>query len=614
MSYETLERLERLRMLNSNRQWVNHDVYRLMYKEDLYILAYERIKSKPGNMTPGTDEETLDGFSLEDIREMISEMKTEQFCFKPVRQQFIPKPNGKMRKLGIPCVRDKIVQEVIRLILEAIYDSPHGPHFRETSHGFRPHRSCHTALREFREKWTAVNWLIEGDIRACFDELSHQTLVSLLHKKIHDQRFLNLIWKLLNAGYMDLHGVKKDSLIGSPQGGIASPILANVYLHELDEFMDGLRRDLEKGQEKHRDPVYRRLSKKKARLAARGKTRTKEFKELTKRMRATPSRQVSDPNYIRIRYLRYADDWLVGVGGSHALAEEIKQKIKTFLSDHLHLTLSEEKTHITNARTEEAFFLGTTLKIGNGGNAKLKQMTNWTGKTFKRRTTGWETVMSAPLPKLVKRLHERGFCSKEGEPTPKSGWAFLDVDQLVNLYSGVNRGIQNYYRFTDNWGQLHRVQYILEYSLAKTLALKFNISVPKVFKRFGRGFPILIEGKTGKADRKVSFYLNQDWTKKRDAFQNGTRADIDLVRTAIRMRTRSKLGKPCCICADVGQIVMHHVRHVRKLTNKRVATGFNLILRAINRKQIPVCTACHGKIHRGEYDGLHLTDLEYIPR
>jgi group II intron reverse transcriptase/maturase len=343
MSYRTLERLERLRTLNSNRQWVNHDVYRLMYKEDLYILACERIKSKPGNMTPGTDEETLDGFSLEAIREMIREMKTEQFRFKPVRQQFIPKPNGKMRKLGIPCVRDKIVQEVIRLILEAIYDSPRGPYFSDSSHGFRPQRSCHTALREFREKWTGVNWLIEGDIRACFDELEHRTLVSLLHKKIQDERFLNLIWKLLNAGYMDLHGMKKDSLIGSPQGGIASPILANVYLHELDEFVETLRSELEKGQEKRRDPVYRQLSKKKARLAARGKTRTKEFKDVTKRMRATPSRQVSAPNYIRIRYLRYADDWLVGVGGSHALAEAIKQKIKAFLSDHLHLTPSRGK-------------------------------------------------------------------------------------------------------------------------------------------------------------------------------------------------------------------------------------------------------------------------------
>jgi nicotine oxidoreductase len=124
----------------------------------------------------------------------------------------------------MPCVRDKIVQEVIRLILEAIYDSPRGPYFSDSSHGFRPQRSCHTALREFREKWTGVNWLIEGDIRACFDELEHRTLVSLLHKKIQDERFLNLIWKLLNAGYMDLHGMKKDSLIGSPQGGIASPI------------------------------------------------------------------------------------------------------------------------------------------------------------------------------------------------------------------------------------------------------------------------------------------------------------------------------------------------------------------------------------------------------
>jgi group II intron reverse transcriptase/maturase len=614
MSYKTLERLERLRTLNSNKQWVNHEVYRLMYKEDLYILAYERIKSKPGNMTAGTDEETLDGFSLETIGEIIQEMKTEQFRFKPVRQTFIPKSNGKMRKLGIPCVRDKIVQEVIRLILEAIYDSPLGPYFSHTSHGFRPNRSCHTALREFREKWSAVNWLIEGDIRACFDELNHRTLVSLLQKKIQDQRFLNLIWKLLNAGYMDLHGERHESLIGSPQGGIASPILANVYLHELDTFIEEIHTDLEKGQKKHPDPVYQRLSNRKAYLAAQGKTGTKEFKELVKQMRATSSALVNDPNFIRVKYLRYADDWLVGVSGSHALAEEIKQKIKAFLRDHLQLTLSEEKTHITNARSEEASFLGTTLRIGNGGEPKIKQITTRTGKTYKRRTTGSETVMRAPLPKLVKRLSNRGFCSKEGVPTPKSGWAHLDPDQIVNLYSSVNRGIQNFYSFADNWKQLHRIQYILEYSLAKTLAVKYKISVPKVFKRFGNGFPIVIKGKKEKADRTVSFYLNHDWTKNRDAFQKGSFSNIDLVRTATQMRTRSKLGKPCCICGDVGQIVMHHVRHVRKLTNKRQAVGFNHILRAINRKQIPVCTACHGKIHRGEYDGLRLSDLEYVPR
>jgi len=174
-------------------------------------------------MTPGTDGETLDGFSMETIQTIIEEMRTEQFRFKPVRTTFIPKANGKMRRLGIPCVRDKVVQEAMRLILEAIYDSPYGPYFRETSHGFRPNHSCHTALREFRGKWSAVNWLIEGDIRACFDELSHSVLVKTLRKKIHDERFLNLIWKLLNAGYMDLHGRKKESLIGSPEARHSQP-------------------------------------------------------------------------------------------------------------------------------------------------------------------------------------------------------------------------------------------------------------------------------------------------------------------------------------------------------------------------------------------------------
>jgi group II intron reverse transcriptase/maturase len=615
MSQKTLERLEHLRKLNSNRQWVNHEIYRLMYKEDLYIVAYERIKSKPGNMTPGTDEETLDGFSLEVIREIIQEMRVEQFRFRPVRQQFIPKPNGKMRKLGIPCVRDKIVQEVMRMILEAIYDSPNTPYFSDASHGFRPNHSCHTALREIRGKWVATNWWIEGDIRACFDELDHHTLVTILQKKIQDQRFLNLIWKLLDAGYMDLHGVKKESLIGSPQGSLVSPILANAYLHELDEFVEGLRTKLEKGKEKRRNPIYLRLLKKKRRMAARGETKTKEFKQVVTQMRALPSKQVDDPEFIRIRYLRYADDWLVGICGSHTLAEGVKEEIKSFLRDHLKLTLSEEKTHITNARTEEAFFLGTTLKMGNGGNAKVTLQTTQSGKTFKRRSTGWETVMNAPLQKLLKRLNDRGFCAKTGEPISKGGWTYLDADQIVNLYSAVNRGIQNYYRFVDNWAQLSRVQYILELSLAKTLAQKFKISVPKVYKHFGKGFTIAIKGKGGKEDRKVSFYLNHDWTKKRDAFQNGKIPHIDLVQTAARMKTRSKLGKPCCICGEnAGQIVMHHVRHIRKLTNKREPTGFNRILRAINRKQIPVCTACHGKIHRGEYDGLRLSDLEYIPR
>src|SRR6266849_10612834 len=288
MSQKIPERLETLRKLNSNRQWVNNDLYRLMFKEDLYIIAYERIKSKPGNMTPGTDGETLDGFSLKTIRKIIEAMRTESFQFKPVRQSFIPKANGKMRKLGIPSANDKIVQQAIYMILEAIYDSPSTPYFQETSHGFRPNHSCHTALREIREHWSAVNWFVEGDIRACFDEVDHQTLVSILRKKIKDERFLNLIWELLNAGYMDLHGRKKESLIGSPQGGILSPILANAYLHELDEFVEGLRVQHEKGRRKQRNIAYQRLSWQKSRMVKRGETKTQEFQRISQMMRKLP--------------------------------------------------------------------------------------------------------------------------------------------------------------------------------------------------------------------------------------------------------------------------------------------------------------------------------------
>ncbi len=610
------ERLEYLRKANSNRSWINDDLYRLLYRADLYMLAYERIKSKPGNMTPGTDGETLDGFSLETIQTIIQELQTEQFRFKPVRTTFIPKANGKMRKLGIPCVRDKVVQEALRLILEAIYDSPYGACFRETSHGFRPNHSCHTALREFRGKWSAVNWLLEGDIRACFDELNHAVLVNVLRKKIHDERFLNLIRKLLNAGYMDLQGKKKESLIGSPQGGILSPILANAYLHELDEFVEGLRVQHEKGRRKQRNMAYQRLSWQKSRMVKSGETKTQEFQRISQMMRKLPTLRVDDPGFIRIRYLRYADDWIVGIWGSRALAEQVKQEIKTFLRDQLQLTLSEEKTRITHARTEEASFLGTQLKLGAGTEAKLALQTNMWGKKFKRRSTGWETVMKAPLPRLVKRLGDRGFCTKEGRPISKSGWAFLDTDQIILLYSSVNRGIQNYYRFVDNWARLQRIQYILQYSLAMTLGRKFKISTPKVFKRFGKALTYVIRDKEGHEKRTVSFHLNHDWAKNRDAFQTKGRTDIDLIKSEMYMRSRSNIAKPCCICGETlgnVQIVMHHVRHIRKLSDKRQATGFNRVLRMLNRKQIPVCKTCHEKIHRGNYDSLKLSDMAYLP-
>jgi nicotine oxidoreductase len=292
-------------------------------------------------------------------------------------------------------------------------------------------------------------------------------------------------------------------------------------------------------------------------------------------------------------------------------------RTKDFLLETLKLRLSEEKTHITNARAEKTHFLGTNLKVGSGGTPNVVLTTNGSGKRFKRRSTGWETVMQAPLSKLIRRLRDKGMCSIEGRPLAKRGWAFLDAEQIVALYSSVNHGIQNYYRFADNWSRLSRIQSILQSSLAKTLALKFQITTSQVFKKLGKDMCIKAEGKDGKKDREVRFYLNHDWSKNREAFQQGTHTNIDQLRISIGMRTRSKLGKPCCICGatgDVMQIAMHHVRHIRKLSSKRKAVGFNGILQKLNRKPIPVCEECHGKIHRGAYDGLKLSNLAYLPK
>lgn len=607
----SLERLEVIRKLNGeNREWVNSELYRLMYKQDLYILAYERIKSHPGNMTPGTDDETLDGFSLAMIDELIEEMKTERYRCKPVRTAYIPKANGKMRKLGIPCTRDKIVQEVVRLILEAIYDSPHGSYFSENSHGFRRSKSCHSALKDIQARWSGVTWFLEGDIKSCFDDIDHEILLDVLRKKIKDERFISIIRKFLRAGYQDLDEARKDSLAGTPQGGIVSPILANIYLHELDEYVEQLQKELEKGELRRPNPEYRRLQKRRQYLAKIGKIDTGEYRELGVQMRKLPSLDTHDPNFVRVKYARYADDWLIGVTGPHQLAEEIKERVGQFLKSRLNLTLSVEKTRITQARTEEATFLGYQIRLGRSDKEPKQTLsTNASGKSFKRRSTGMQIVLKAPMEKLVQRLYQKGFCNKHGRPMHKAAWIQLDEDQIILLYSSVNRGLQQYYRPTDNWAEMHRVQYILKFSLAKTLGAKRQRPITQVIQ----GKDISVKVKRAKGQEKtITFYRNADWTTRRGAFTDSP--EVDLVRMNVRLRTRSKLGWPCVICGGEQEIAMHHVRHVRKGLTSRGSQGFTRVMAILNRKQVPVCTSCHNKIHRGEYDGLSLKELAYDPR
>lgn len=603
------ERLEVIRQLNKKRGWINRDLFRLLFKPDLYVIAYGRIKSEPGNMTPGTDGETLDGFSEDEINKLIQEIKTQTYECLPVRTAFIPKANGKLRKLGIPSVRDKIVQEVIRMILEAIYDSPHGAYFSEQSHGFRRSRSCHTALQDVRKEWAGMTWLVEGDIQSCFDDIDHQILIEIVREKIQDERFIALIWKILKAGYMDLKdGGRKDSLAGTPQGGIVSPILANIYLDKLDKFVDGLRSELDSGKHRKHNNAYKRLQDQRLYLAKKGETKSARFEQLGKDMKKLPSMDMYDPDFRRVKFIRYADDFVVGVIGSHELAEQIKERIGTSLKEDLKLTLSKEKTVITNARSEEAKFLGYRLKIGSVKSQKQSKARNGSGKEVKKRTTGMQVVLKAPMEELIKRLHQKGFCDKKGYPKHKAPWILLDEDQIIHLYSSINRGILAYYRPVDNWARLQRVQYILKYSLAKTLAAKRKTTIANVIS--DKEIRTTVE-RENKPPKVVTFYQNHDWSTNRSAFSKAK--NIDLVTMNVRLRTRSKLGLPCCICGSAERVQMHHVRHIRRMSDKQ-PKGFTAVMSKLNRKQVPVCVTCHRQIHNGGYDGIALKDLAYDPR
>lgn len=601
-----LRRLRIIRKLNGDPNWVNQDVYRLMYERDLYILAYENIKSSPGNMTPGADGETIDGFSKKTIENLIEEMKDQSFAFTRARRIYIPKANGKLRPLGIPSARDKVVQEVLRIILTSIYDGEN-PTFLPCSHGFRAQRGTHSALKEVRS-WHSVNWFVEGDIKGCFDNIDHGTLIEILSKRIRDQRFLDLIWKALKAGYLE-GSTQVNSLAGTPQGSIVSPILANIYLHEFDSWMERFRTEHELGERKRINPAYTAIVKDRTRLLKRGFSKTDdEVLELDKRMRQTPSLWHNDPKYARIKYVRYADDWIVAVDGPLALATKLKEEATAFFRDRLKLELSTEKTHIRHSRTEQAKFLGTMIQIGMGGEESgvHRRIVTKEGKTIYRRIPVTHlTFMTAPRDDLIRRLNERGFCDKNGKPQAKSVWIAQDDHTIVQRYGQILAGILNYYSFVDNPLVLKHIQHILHFSCAKTLCRKHQLSLRKLFRR--RRLELVTPKRwdeNGKAIAFESLPLRRNWTKNRTLFL--VNADLrDEIRLGINKRTRSKLDRPCAICGSPDDVEMHHLRHVRK--GKTI--GFAAVMSAINRKQIPACRECHNKIHAGKYDGIALSDL-----
>jgi group II intron reverse transcriptase/maturase len=560
-------------------------LYRQLFNKELYLLAYGNIYSNSGAMTPGASTETADGMSEDKIEQIIGLMRREKYRFCPARRVYIPKKNGKLRPLGMPTWSDKLVGEVVRLLLEAIYE----PQFSDSSHGFRRFRGCHTALREINNTWTGTAWFVEGDISDCFGSLDHEILLGILAEKIHDNRFLRLIRNMLKAGYLE-DWEYHDTLSGAPQGGTVSPILSNIYLHKLDEFVEReLIPQYTRGATRAANPAYRQADALLRRARRRG-DRT-EARRLALEMRTLPSTDPTDPGYRRLKYLRYADDVLLGFTGPKAEAGEIKAKLARFLRETLGLELNQGKTLITHARSQRARFLGyhitvqhSSTKISNG-----------------RRSANGKIALKVP-PDVV-----RAQCARyreHGKPWHRPRLQNLDDYDIVRVYGAEYRGVVNYYLLAQDAWRLRTLRWHAEVSMLKTLALKHQSTVAKMAARHkakvitGDGPRTCFEARRrrkGKPDLVARFggiILRQD---RRAVITDPAPVRVRVPRKELLARLRQR---ECELCETGITVAVHQVAGLRELGKPGPGQPtWAALMAKMRRKTLIVCAPCHDWIH-----------------
>lgn len=542
-------------------------IYRIFFNEEMFMLAYERIKSKQGNMTPGTDGQTIDGMTINRIGKLIESLKNESYSPKPAKRVYIPKKNGKKRPLGIPTIDDKLVLEVARMILEAIYEG----YFESTSHGFRPFKSCHTALVSIKKTFTGVKWFIEGDMKGFFDNIDHATLINILRLRIADERFLRLIWKFLKAGYIEEWHVN-NTYSGTPQGGIVSPILANIYLDQFDKYMKEYADKFNKGKSRKVRNEYMNLNMRTVNRRKKRKATTDpveaarldaEIKQLQKELRCMPVRDEMDENYRCLQYVRYADDFLIGVIGSKADCEKIKQDVTDYMRYTLKLELSAEKTLITRA-SEEAKFLGYRITVRSLDVMK-RNCKGILSRSFKGKV---QLLLSSETVK--DKLQSYGavkFAEQNGKtvwrPQSRETLIGMESHRILAKYNLEIRGFYNYYSIADNVSATcSKFGYIMQYSLYKTLGQKLNCSMAAIVRKYKKNGEFKIEYLDKKGNLKYRVLYNDGFSQK----QPNKMADCDiqpqakLPKRSLADRLRSEV---CELCGGHGKLIMHHVRYTQ---------------------------------------------------
>lgn len=573
-------------------------LYRYLFSEEMFAVAYQRIYAKQGNMTPGTDGKTIDEMSLERIERLIVSLKDESYQPHPARRVYIPKKNGKKRPLGIPSFEDKLVQEVVRLLLEAIYEG----HFEGTSHGFRPHRSCHTALGMIQKSFAGAKWFIEGDIKGFFDNIDHNVLISILHERISDERFLRLIRKFLNAGYVEDWKYNK-TYSGTPQGGIVSPILANIYLDKFDKYIKEYAAKFRKGDRRSINPDYWRLNNKKNRLKQKlqktsdeqmRKSYLYEIAQLSKQMLSIPHKDAMDADFRRLQYVRYADDFLISVIGSKSECETIKADITQFMREQLKLELSDEKTLITHAQ-DKAKFLGYEIFIRKSDAVKRNK-----DGVLKRDFNGAVvlTLNSAVIQKKLTEYNALEVRNIDGKDIwwskPRRYMTPMKPEDILAQYNAEIRGLYNYYSLATNVSkECASFAFIMKMSMFKTLGWKLNTSARKVRQKYQKDKDFVIPYNDAKGKQKYRVFYNEGFKKRNAQF------DVDYDKLPQTMYVpypslveRLKDGR-CELCGKEGKVVMHHVRNLTKLKG---CNEWEKLMLKRHRKTLVVCEDCNSMI------------------
>jgi group II intron reverse transcriptase/maturase len=641
------------------------DLYSLMTREDFVYQALTNIRANKGSGTAGIDYKTFEAISSETILNIVKNLRQGTYQFNPIKRIMIPKPGKtELRPLGIPTFEDRIVQEMIRAILEAIYEPVFTLEHKDSNFGFRPKKSTQDAIRVIRQRAQNTEWCIEGDIKKAYDSINHKILIQILRCKIKDDKFLSLINSALKSGLV-FKGAYEHTLLGTPQGGIASPILFNIYMAELDRYiLNDIQNYIDEKNRieiRQRDPITKPWAKLtstiKSTKASLARIRAKQtaplsewtseprekYLNLVKRLRGSLRDRLSVPyqdkkrTTIRVVYTRYADDWVLFTNADYKTTETIKEKISTFLENTLKLTLSLEKTKITNVKKHTVNFLGFTLgyyansrKILRLGKKRLPTTNMWKKrifppdrvrakipKPFARRTTGNQLTIGIDKTRLESRLKTKRFMTEKDDgrvlARRKTEWTTLSDYEIILRYNQVIRGLVNYYGFTiRDFSQLTKYTYIFQYSCLHTLACKHNSSITKVIKKYGNppsANEKVRKGEEVKNQKRITLmdYNACKTSILRLADNKTAEDDSDFLTVRINWRTTYKLQKYCVVCGSTKKIEMHHIRHIRKTGT--TVTGFNQVLVALNRKQIPVCSICHVKIHRGLYNGTGLNDF-----